>query len=34
MLNGNVDLLYPVEKHQEALFDLFGTPPEHKRQIL
>ncbi len=34
MLNGKFDYLFTVEKHQKPLFDLLGTPPEHKRHIL
>ncbi len=34
MLNGRSDYLMPVETHQKTLFNLIGTPPEHKRHIL
>jgi hypothetical protein len=34
MLNGKFDYLYPVETTQKPLFDLLGTPPQHKRHIL
>ena len=33
MLNGKNDFLFPFESHQKPLFDLIGTPPEHKRHI-
>ncbi|MCP4575295.1 MAG: SUMF1/EgtB/PvdO family nonheme iron enzyme [Deltaproteobacteria bacterium] len=34
MLSGKYDFIFPVESHQKPLFDLIGTPPEHKRHIL
>ena len=34
MLNGIHDSRYPVETHQKPLFDLIGTPDEHKRHVL
>jgi eukaryotic-like serine/threonine-protein kinase len=34
MLNGRFDPLNPVETHQKPLFDLLGTPLEHKRWII
>jgi hypothetical protein len=30
MLNGRYDHYYPVETSQRPLFELLGTPPEHK----
>ena len=34
MLNGIHDCRFPVETHQKPLFDLIGTPAEHKRHVL
>ena len=34
MLNGKYDTLLPYETHQKPMFDLLGTPAEHKRLIL
>jgi formylglycine-generating enzyme required for sulfatase activity/predicted esterase len=34
MQNGRFDQLYPVEAVQRPLFELLGTPPEHKRHVL
>jgi eukaryotic-like serine/threonine-protein kinase len=34
MLNGKYDYIFPVATAQKPLFDLFGTPPEHKRHII
>jgi tRNA A-37 threonylcarbamoyl transferase component Bud32/predicted esterase len=34
MLNGEYDFLEPVETAQKPLFDLFGTPDEHKDHII
>ena len=34
MLNGKYDTLLPYETEQKPMFDLLGTPPEHKRLIL
>jgi eukaryotic-like serine/threonine-protein kinase len=34
MLNGKYDFRIPVDTHQKPLFDLIGTPPEHKRHII
>ncbi len=33
MLNGARDFYFPVESSQLPMFDLLGTPPEHKRRI-
>jgi dienelactone hydrolase len=34
MLNGKDDSLFPYETAQKPLFNLLGTPPEHKKHIL
>jgi len=34
MLNGKYDTLGPYETSQKPMFDLLGTPAEHKRLIL
>ena len=34
MLNGQYDFFFPVETSQKPMFDLLGTPPEHKRQVI
>ena len=34
MQNGRFDPLYPVEAVQRPLFELLGTPDEHKRHVL
>ena len=31
MLNGRFDLIFPFETHVKPMFDLLGTPPEHKK---
>ena len=33
MLNGELDFFFPVETSQRPMFDMLGTPPEHKRRI-
>ena len=33
MLNGEHDFYFPVETSQKPMFDLLGTPAEHKKQI-
>jgi len=33
MLNGRYDGIFPRQTASEPMFDLLGTPPEHKRQI-
>ncbi len=33
MLNGERDFYFPVESSQLPMFDLLGTPPEHKRRM-
>jgi len=34
MLNGKYDYAWPVKTHQKPLFDLLGTPPEHKKHVI
>jgi eukaryotic-like serine/threonine-protein kinase len=34
MLNGRFDYFFPTASSQEPLFELFGTPPEHKRRVV
>ncbi|MCJ7446691.1 MAG: SUMF1/EgtB/PvdO family nonheme iron enzyme [Bacteroidales bacterium] len=34
MLNGKYDVFFPPKTSSQPMFDLLGTPPEHKRQIL
>jgi len=34
MMNGQYDYYFPVEASQKPMFDLLGTPPEHKRQVI
>lgn len=34
MLNGARDFYFPVESSQLPMFDLLGTPPEHKRRMI
>ncbi|MCA8969214.1 MAG: hypothetical protein KDC95_05500 [Planctomycetes bacterium] len=31
MLNGEFDFFFPVETSQKPMFELLGTPAEHKR---
>ena len=31
MLNGRYDLIFPLETQVKPMFDLLGTPPEHKK---
>jgi pimeloyl-ACP methyl ester carboxylesterase len=33
MLNGELDFFFPVETSQKPMFDLLGTPLEHKRRF-
>ena len=33
MLNGELDFYFPVETSQEPMFDLLGTPAEHKKRL-
>ena len=34
MLNGRFDYFFPTDSSQEPLFDLLGTPGEHKRRVV
>jgi pimeloyl-ACP methyl ester carboxylesterase len=34
MINGNSDLILPLEMGQKPYFHLLGTPPEHKRHVV
>ncbi|MFO7586507.1 MAG: protein kinase [Gemmatimonadota bacterium] len=34
MLNGRYDYYFPLESSQQPMFDLLGTPPEHKRHVV
>lgn len=34
MLNGKYDFVMPVKTHQKPLFELLGTPPEHKKHVI
>ena len=34
MLNGKHDYAFPVNTHQKPLFDLIGTPAEHKKHMI
>lgn len=34
MINGNCDLIFPVELGQKPYFARLGTPPEHKRHVV
>ena len=34
MLNGRFDYFFPTASSQEPLFELLGTPAEHKRRIV
>lgn len=33
MLNGELDFYFPSETSQRPMFDLLGTPPEHKKRL-
>jgi hypothetical protein len=33
MLNGELDFFFPTETSQKPMFELLGTPPEHKRRL-
>ena len=33
MLNGELDFFFPAETSQKPMFDMLGTPPEHKKRI-
>ena len=34
MINGEFDFWYPAETSQKPLYDLLGTPEEHKRYVV
>ena len=34
MLNGRYDFFFPYETSQKPMFELLGTPSEHKRQVV
>lgn len=34
MINGHHDFLFPLETSQRPMFELLGTPPEHKRHVV
>ena len=34
MLNGKYDYIWPFRTHQKPLFDLIGTPREHKKHVI
>jgi hypothetical protein len=34
MINGNSDLIFPLELGQKPYFHLLGTPPEQKRHVV
>ncbi len=34
LIGGRYDFYYPVEASQKPLFNLLGTPPEHKRHVI
>jgi len=34
MLNGRFDFFFPTDSSQEPMFDMLGTPAEHKRRIV
>lgn len=34
ILNGELDFYFPPETSQKPLFDLLGTPPEHKKRMV
>ena len=33
MLNGELDFFFPAESSQVPMFEMLGTPPEHKRRL-
>jgi len=33
MLNGELDFFFPAETSQRPMFELLGTPPEHKKRL-
>jgi hypothetical protein len=34
MINGKYDHFFPVELSQKPMFDLLGTPSDHKKQYI
>lgn len=34
MLNGRYDHIFPLETNATPMFEMLGTPPEHKRQVV
>jgi pimeloyl-ACP methyl ester carboxylesterase len=34
MINGEHDIVFPLETSSRPMFELLGTPPEHKRHIV
>jgi serine/threonine protein kinase/dienelactone hydrolase len=34
ILNGELDFFFPPETSQKPMFDLLGTPPEHKKRLV
>ncbi|MCM2316349.1 MAG: protein kinase [Thermoanaerobaculia bacterium] len=34
MLNGELDFYFPADTSQRAMFELLGTPPEHKKRLV
>jgi eukaryotic-like serine/threonine-protein kinase len=34
MLNGRLDAIFPLETSARPMFELLGTPPEHKRHVV
>ncbi len=34
MLSGRLDVVFPLETSARPMFELFGTPPEHKRHVI
>jgi hypothetical protein len=34
MLNGKHDMFFPAETSQKPMFELLGTPGEHKKRIV
>jgi dienelactone hydrolase len=34
MLNGRFDFFFPTDSSQQPMFDMLGTPAEHKRRIV
>ena len=34
LLNGEYDMVYPLETSQKPMFELLGTDPEHKKHVV